>query len=81
MLIAKLPRLAAAGCAAGLYFIIGCRTITAAQFPSASDAGAAVRRGADIQVLDTTRIFANPEEHLTLASAPTEGGFPAATEA
>lgn len=37
MMIAKLPRPAAAGCAAGLYFIIGCRTIEAAPSPSASD--------------------------------------------
>jgi hypothetical protein len=75
MLTPKPSRFAVVLCIAFLSLTTGCRKVDTA--PSASDR-APPQGGADIQVLGTTRPFANPDEHLTFASALPEGGFFAA---
>jgi len=74
MLTAK-RSFAVVACTAFLSLTTGCRKIDTARSPSDRTA---TNGRADIQVLNTTRLVANSDEHLTFASALPEGGFLAA---
>jgi hypothetical protein len=76
MLLPKSSRFAVVACTAILCLAAGCRRIKAPASPGDSTAS---KGGADIQVLDTSRLIADSNEHLTFASALPDGGFLAAS--